>query len=131
MLEKEPQKPPEHTSEHVKSQKKIPGGVPPAPQSIVGAPLYVFVPGPHNPVGGPACTYVAVISSAVSLSPATGTARRATTLTVYSTTVPQEKRAAVTEQQCRVVFNQASQGDKTFISGEMMLTWYDCGRIEC
>ena len=77
------------------------------------------------------CTYVAVISSAVSLSPATETARRATALTVYSTTVPQEKRAAVTEQQCRVVFTQASQEDKTFISDEMMLTWYDCGKIEC
>ena len=52
-LAKEPQKPLEHTSEHVKSQKKIPEGVPPDPQSIVGAPLYVFVPGPHNPLGGP------------------------------------------------------------------------------
>ena len=67
----------------------------------------------------------------MSLSPATERARRATTLTVYSTTVSQEKREAVTEQQCRVVFTQASQGDKSFISGEMMLTWYDCGRIEC
>ena len=56
-LVKKPQKPPKHTSEHVKSQK-LPGGMPPDPQSIVGAPLYVFVPGPHNPLGGPVVYFV-------------------------------------------------------------------------
>ena len=66
------------------------------------------------------CTYEAVIFWAVSLSPATETARRATTLTVYSTTVPQEKRAAVIEQQCRVVFTHAGQP-----GGQELHLWWD------
>ena len=44
MRKKEPQKPPEHTSEHV----KFPGGVPPDP------PYTVWALSPHNPLGGPA-----------------------------------------------------------------------------
>ena len=47
--------PPEHTSEHVKSRNFL-GACTQTPlkQSIVWAPLFVFAPGPHNPLGGPA-----------------------------------------------------------------------------
>ena len=53
--EKEPLKPPEHTSEHVKSLNFL-GVCPQTPlkQSVVWAPLFVFALGPHNPLGGPA-----------------------------------------------------------------------------
>ena len=53
MHEKEPQEPPEHTSEHV----KFPGGGAPIPLShnpFCGAPLLVFALGPPNPLGSPA-----------------------------------------------------------------------------
>ena len=51
-----PHEPPEHNSEHVKSQNFF-GSMPPdpLPQSIVWAPLFVFALGPPNPLGGPAC----------------------------------------------------------------------------
>jgi len=52
MREKEPQKPPEHTSEHVKSQNfSGASSQTPLAQSIVWAPLFVFALGPHNPLG--------------------------------------------------------------------------------
>jgi len=49
MHEKKPQKPPEHASEHVKSQNFL--GV--CPHKL-WAPLFVFALGPLNPVGSPA-----------------------------------------------------------------------------
>ena len=52
----------------------------------------------------------------------------ATTLTVYNTTVPQEEMTATIEQQCRMVFTHAREGDKSLVSVKMMFTWYDCGR---
>ena len=51
MHQKEPEKPSEHTSEHVKSA----GGVPPDPPHTAWAPLYVFALGLHNPLGGSDC----------------------------------------------------------------------------
>ena len=52
MHEKEPQEPPEHTSEHVKSQNFL-GARPPSHNPFCGAPLFVFALGPPNPLGGP------------------------------------------------------------------------------
>ena len=55
MHEKEPQEPPEHTSEHVKSQI-FPGGVPPDPPHTVHfiGPHFLYLPwAPPNPLGGP------------------------------------------------------------------------------
>ena len=54
MHKKESQKPPEYTSEHVKSQNFL-GAYPQTPltQSTAWAPLFVFALGPHNPLGGP------------------------------------------------------------------------------
>ena len=50
MLKKEPQKPQEHTSEHVKSQNFL-GAHP--PHTIYRlAPLLVFALGPHDPLSG-------------------------------------------------------------------------------
>ena len=48
------QKPPEHTSEHVKSQNFL-GACPQIPitQSILWAPLFVFALDPYHPVSGP------------------------------------------------------------------------------
>ena len=48
---KEPQKPPEHTSEHVKSWRHSPD---PLTQSLAWAPLYIFALGSSNLLGGPA-----------------------------------------------------------------------------
>ena len=48
MHKNKPQKPPEHTSEHV----KLPGGRP-LPQSILWTPLFIFALGLSNPLGGP------------------------------------------------------------------------------
>ena len=55
MHEKEPQKPPEHTSEHVKSQHFLAAcPQPPLTQSILWGPTFVFALGPPpNPLGGP------------------------------------------------------------------------------
>ena len=50
MHKKEPEKPSDHTSEHV----KFSGGVPPDPPHTVWAQLFLFALGPHNPLGGPA-----------------------------------------------------------------------------
>jgi len=52
MLEKEPQKSPEHTLEHAKSQNFM--GHTPRPPSPVG-PTFIFAQGPHNLVCGPDC----------------------------------------------------------------------------
>ena len=49
MHEKKPQKPPEHASEHVKSQN-FRGACP----HKLWAPLFIFALGPLNPVGSPA-----------------------------------------------------------------------------
>ena len=55
MHKKESQKPPEHTSEHVKSKNFL-GACPQTPltQFILWAPLFAFALGPSNPLGGPA-----------------------------------------------------------------------------
>ena len=50
MLEKEPQKPPEHTSEHVISQNFL-GVCPQTPSPM--CPTFIFVQGLHNPLGSP------------------------------------------------------------------------------
>ena len=54
MHKKEPQKPPEHTSECVKYQNCL-GACPRTPltQSLLWAPLFVFALGLSNPLGGP------------------------------------------------------------------------------
>ena len=54
MHKKEPQKPPEHTSEHVKRQNFL-GACPQTPlaQSILWAPLFAFALGPSHPLSGP------------------------------------------------------------------------------
>ena len=52
MRKKGPQKPPEHTSEHVKSQNFL-GVCPQILPQTVWAPLLVFALGPHNPLSGP------------------------------------------------------------------------------
>jgi len=54
MHKKESQKPPEHTSEHVKSKNFL-GACPQTPltQFILWAPLFAFALGPSNPPGGP------------------------------------------------------------------------------
>ena len=56
MHKKEPQKPPEHASEHVKPQNFL-GACPQTPlaQSILWALLFVFALGLSHPLGGPAC----------------------------------------------------------------------------
>ena len=55
MHKKEPQKPPEHASEHVKPQNFL-GACPQTPlaQSMLWAPLFVFALGPSHPLSGPA-----------------------------------------------------------------------------
>ena len=55
MHKKESQKPPEHTSEHVKSKNFL-GACPQTPltKSILWDPLFAFALGPSNPLGGPA-----------------------------------------------------------------------------
>ena len=62
MHKKEPQKPPEHASEHVKPQNFL-GACPQTPlaQSILWAPLFVFALGPSHPLGGPAQDAVCII----------------------------------------------------------------------
>ena len=50
---KEPQKPPEHASEHVTPQT-------PLAQSILWAPLFVFALGPSHPLGGPGLRHTAL-----------------------------------------------------------------------
>ena len=60
MHENEPKEPPEHTSEHVKSQNFL-GACPPDPPHTIffcGAPLFVFALGPPNPLGDPGCYYM-------------------------------------------------------------------------
>ena len=59
MHKKEPQEPPEHTSEHLKSQNFL--GACPRPPShnpFCGAPLFVLALGPPNPLSGPVCVCV-------------------------------------------------------------------------
>ena len=54
MSEKEPQKPPEHTSEQVKSQNFLGACAPDPPHTIYKrGPTFCICPGPHNPLGGP------------------------------------------------------------------------------
>ena len=53
-LKRSLKKPPEHTSEHVKSQNfqgRAPR--PPLTQCLLWAPLFLFALGPHNPLTGP------------------------------------------------------------------------------
>ena len=54
MHEKEPQEPPEHTSQHVKSQNFL-GVCPQTPltQAILWGPTFCICPGPPNPLSGP------------------------------------------------------------------------------
>ena len=54
MHKKEPQEPPEHTSDHVKSQNFL-GACPQTPSHnpFCGAPIFVFAVGPPNPLGDP------------------------------------------------------------------------------
>ena len=59
MHDEEPQEPPEHTSEHVKSQNFL-GACPQTPlvQSILRGSTFfflLFALGPPNPLGGHAC----------------------------------------------------------------------------
>ena len=56
MHEKDPHEPPEHTSEHVKSQNFL-GAFPKTPvtQSILWTLLFVFALGSPDALGGPGC----------------------------------------------------------------------------
>ena len=57
--QKETQGPPEHTSEYVKSQNCMWGGVPPDPLHTIhiAGSAFCISPGPPNPLCGPGITY--------------------------------------------------------------------------
>ena len=66
MHEKEPQEPPEYTSEHVKSQNFLgpcPQTPPPLTQSILQGPTFWVCPGPPNPLSGPDWEAVKILQS--------------------------------------------------------------------